>query len=86
MGYYAFSTDEEERQKELENLKIAHEATLRKRAQNDNVKAKRKADQDSRLAKIRERKGLAPVDTKQSEDDIGVFEYSVRRSVFAIVS
>ncbi|OQV21559.1 putative Coiled-coil domain-containing protein 174 [Hypsibius exemplaris] len=58
VGYFKFSKEEEKRNEELEELKRLHQQTLTLRSQKDQVKAKRKAASEARLAKVRERKIL----------------------------
>lgn len=56
VGYYQFSTNEEERQEQMKALDKLREQTLEQRVRAQKLKDKRKAALDARLAKVRERK------------------------------
>ncbi|KAM7446695.1 hypothetical protein ABFA07_005047 [Porites harrisoni] len=56
VGYYQFSTIEEERQEQMKTLDKLREQTMEQRLRAQKLKDKRKAALDARLAKVRERK------------------------------
>lgn len=56
MGYYQFSKNEEDRQKEIEKLDKLREETKVGRAAKERLKEKRKALLASRLEKVRQRR------------------------------
>ncbi|KAJ7337822.1 hypothetical protein OS493_007980 [Desmophyllum pertusum] len=56
VGYYQFSTSEEERQEQMKTLDKLREQTMEQRVRTQKLKDKRKAALDARLAKVRERK------------------------------
>ena len=70
-GYFRFSTDEEARAKEMEDLSSLRENTIVQKERRDKLKDRRKAALELRLAKIKKRKGLAPDPTTPLESDAG---------------
>ncbi|XP_020617786.1 coiled-coil domain-containing protein 174-like isoform X1 [Orbicella faveolata] len=56
VGYYQFSTSEEQRQEQMKTLDKLREQTMEQRVRTQKLKDKRKAALDARLAKVRERK------------------------------
>lgn len=56
VGYYQFSTNEEERQQQMKTLDKLRDQTMEQRVRTQKLKDKRKAALDARLAKVRERK------------------------------
>jgi len=56
VGYYQFSTTEEQRQEQMKTLDKLREQTMEQRVRTQKLKDKRKAALDARLAKVRERK------------------------------
>eukprot|EP00038_Savillea_parva_P010397 m.189999 g.189999 ORF g.189999 m.189999 type:complete len:368 (+) comp17921_c0_seq1:244-1347(+) len=71
-GYYNFSTDEEQRAKQMEELNTIRDQTAEQRRRREAVKKRRQTAQAARVAKIRKRKGLPPLDSTQdaaAEDD-----------------
>ncbi|KAG6461668.1 hypothetical protein O3G_MSEX012772 [Manduca sexta] len=70
VGYYAFSTDETERQAQMEELKKQREETLRKQKEAEEIRKERDALMAARVAAARQRQrarqGLPPLpDTEQ---------------------
>lgn len=57
-GYYAFSKDEEERKKQLEELQNMRKETISIQQRKDDLKRKRKAALQERLKKVKQRKAL----------------------------
>ena len=55
-GYYAFSKDEEERKKQMEDLKNMREETNKVHKKREILRHKRKAALDARLMKVKQRK------------------------------
>lgn len=80
VGYFKFSTDEAVRQEQLAQLDKLREQTITQRAQKEQLKAKRKALLDARLAKVRERKKLKSDEKEQSneDEDMAAFEESLK--------
>ncbi|XP_029193544.2 coiled-coil domain-containing protein 174-like [Acropora millepora] len=68
VGYYQFSTNEEERQEQMKALDKLREQTLEQRVRAQKLKEKRKAALDARLAKVRERK----LKKLKASDDLSV--------------
>ncbi|XP_038078741.1 coiled-coil domain-containing protein 174-like [Patiria miniata] len=58
VGYFDFSKDETERQKQMEMLKHLRDETLDQRTKSQQLKAKRKAALQARLEKVKQRKRL----------------------------
>ncbi|XP_022082105.1 coiled-coil domain-containing protein 174-like isoform X2 [Acanthaster planci] len=58
VGYFDFSKDESERQKQMEMLKHLRDETLDQRSKSEQLKAKRKAALKARLEKVKQRKRL----------------------------
>ncbi|XP_035686450.1 coiled-coil domain-containing protein 174-like isoform X5 [Branchiostoma floridae] len=56
VGYYAFSKEETERQKQMETLSMLREETQDQRVKREKLKEKRKAALQARLAKVKQRK------------------------------
>ncbi|XP_078698202.1 coiled-coil domain-containing protein 174-like isoform X2 [Branchiostoma floridae x Branchiostoma belcheri] len=56
VGYYAFSKEETERQKQMETLSMLREETQDQRLKREKLKEKRKAALQARLAKVKQRK------------------------------
>ncbi|TRY55009.1 hypothetical protein DNTS_020750 [Danionella cerebrum] len=56
VGYYAFSQDEEQRMKQRQTLDMLRDQTTEQRTKREQLKEKRKALLDARLAKVRMRK------------------------------
>ncbi|CAG8519433.1 13860_t:CDS:2 [Acaulospora morrowiae] len=61
VGFYRFSKDEEERQKQMRELKEMRLETEMKRAGHQSIKNKRKAQLDARIAMIRSKRQKNPV-------------------------
>ncbi|KAM9483032.1 coiled-coil domain-containing protein 174 [Clarias gariepinus] len=68
VGYYAFSHEEAQRKKQRETLDMLRDQTAEQRTKRENLKEKRKALLEARLAKVRMRKG------KKSKMDPGAEE------------
>ncbi|KAM6214489.1 coiled-coil domain-containing protein 174 [Rhynchocyon petersi] len=56
VGYFAFAQDKELRNKQMKTLEMLREQTTDQRAKRENIKEKRKAVLDARLAKLRQKK------------------------------
>ncbi|XP_036593374.1 coiled-coil domain-containing protein 174 [Trichosurus vulpecula] len=56
VGYFAFARDKTLRNKQMETLEMLREQTTDQRTRRENIKEKRKALLDARLAKLRQRK------------------------------
>ncbi|KAJ7999161.1 hypothetical protein DPEC_G00212530 [Dallia pectoralis] len=56
VGYFAFSQDQEQRRKQRETLDMLRDQTTGQRSKREQLKEKRKAMLDARLAKVRQRK------------------------------
>ncbi|XP_044512804.1 coiled-coil domain-containing protein 174 [Gracilinanus agilis] len=56
VGYFAFARDKTMRNKQMETLEMLREQTTDQRTRRENIKEKRKALLDARLAKLRQRK------------------------------
>lgn len=56
VGFYQFSKDEEERQREMEKLKTIRESTKANREAKEKLKEKRKGQLAARLEKVRQRR------------------------------
>ncbi|XP_035686447.1 coiled-coil domain-containing protein 174-like isoform X2 [Branchiostoma floridae] len=56
VGYYAFSKEETERQKQMETLSMLREETQDQRVKREKLKEKRRAALQARLAKVKQRK------------------------------
>lgn len=70
VAYYAFSQDEETRNKQLEMLKNMSKETELRKQEKQKIKEKRKQIMKSRLAKVAARKGIAmPVEEEDSDSD-----------------
>lgn len=60
-SYFQFSSDQEQRAKQMETLQTLRDETMVQRSRRERLKERRKAANEARLAKIRKRKGLAAV-------------------------
>lgn len=58
VGYFSFSTEEEERQAQMENLNQLREQTIKQRSARERLKEKRKAILKARLNKVKKRKNI----------------------------
>lgn len=84
-GYYAFSKDEEERQKQLEELQTMRKQTISIQQRKDQLQLKRKAALQERLKKVKQRKAresglpleLDEPDSEPSLDNTNVHEDSI---------
>ncbi|XP_019850109.1 PREDICTED: coiled-coil domain-containing protein 174-like [Amphimedon queenslandica] len=56
VGYYSFSVEEEKRQAQLKTLNQLRDDTIDKRAKREQLKAKRQAILEAKLARVRQRK------------------------------
>ncbi|XP_016065366.1 PREDICTED: coiled-coil domain-containing protein 174 [Miniopterus natalensis] len=63
VGYFAFARDKELRNKQMKTLEMLREQTTDQRTKRENIKEKRKAILEARLAKLRQKK------MKKSKDD-----------------
>lgn len=76
VGYFAFSKDEQSRQKQRETLNMLRDQTEDQRVKRERLKAKRKAMLDARLAKLRQRKmknvteGEEPEAAQEAQDEV----------------
>ncbi|XP_022251431.1 coiled-coil domain-containing protein 174-like isoform X2 [Limulus polyphemus] len=68
VGYFSFSTEEGERQKQMETLKSLREQTVKQRTVRDKMKQKRQSLLEARLAKVRQRKNLKINDVYDDEN------------------
>ncbi|XP_067121791.1 coiled-coil domain-containing protein 174-like [Centruroides vittatus] len=69
VGYYSFSTEEEERKAQLENLNQLREQTVKQRSARDRLKEKRKAILKARLDKVKKRKNIEVEESDESISD-----------------
>ncbi|XP_055338684.1 coiled-coil domain-containing protein 174-like [Paramacrobiotus metropolitanus] len=74
IGYFKFSTDPTTREEEFNKLQKLRQQTNEQRAHNAQLKAKRKALADARLAKIREKKNIKAVPEESRDEDLEEFE------------
>ncbi|XP_072037113.1 coiled-coil domain-containing protein 174-like [Amphiura filiformis] len=58
VGYFDFSKDETQRQEQMESLQMLRDETVDQRARREQLKAKRKAAMQARLAKVKQRNKL----------------------------
>ncbi|XP_017142437.1 coiled-coil domain-containing protein 174 [Drosophila miranda] len=74
VGYYAFSTDEEERAKQQRELEEARKATTEEQARRDELRAKRDSMVAGRVLaaknRIRARNGLSPISKEDYEREL----------------
>ncbi|XP_003409786.1 coiled-coil domain-containing protein 174 [Loxodonta africana] len=68
VGYFAFARDKELRNKQMKTLEMLREQTTDQRTKRENIKEKRKAILEARLAKLRQKK------MKKSKEDGAVEE------------
>lgn len=68
VGYFSFSMDEGERQKQMETLNSLREQTVKQRAVRDKMKQKRQSLLEARLAKVRQRRNLKMDNVYVNED------------------
>uniref|UniRef100_A0AAY5EKG7 CCDC174 alpha/beta GRSR domain-containing protein n=1 Tax=Electrophorus electricus TaxID=8005 RepID=A0AAY5EKG7_ELEEL len=79
VGYFAFSQDEEHRQKQRETLDMLRDQTTVQRSKREQLKEKRKSLLEARLAKVRMRKikksklepGAEEEEVQEDEDKVG---------------
>ncbi|XP_023233696.1 coiled-coil domain-containing protein 174-like [Centruroides sculpturatus] len=69
VGYYSFSTEEEERKAQLENLNQLREQTVKQRSARERLKEKRKAILKARLDKVKKRKNIEVEESNESMSD-----------------
>ncbi|XP_075406191.1 coiled-coil domain-containing protein 174 [Tenrec ecaudatus] len=60
VGYFAFDRDKELRHKQMKTLEMLREQTTDQRTKRENIKERRKAVLEARLAKLRQKKRKAP--------------------------
>nr|XP_033781849.1 coiled-coil domain-containing protein 174 isoform X2 [Geotrypetes seraphini] len=69
VGYFAFSREQELRGKQMETLEMLRDQTVDQRVKSENLKKKRKAMLEARLAKVRQRKFKKPKGDGAEEDE-----------------
>ncbi|XP_051563498.1 coiled-coil domain-containing protein 174-like isoform X2 [Myxocyprinus asiaticus] len=74
VGYFAFSHDEEQRRKQRETLDMLRDQTTEQRSKREQLKDKRKALLEARLAKVRMRKMKKSKLEPGAEDDAPVVD------------
>eukprot|EP00731_Ephydatia_muelleri_P032953 Em0024g497a len=93
VGYFAFSGDEEKRGEQMNLLNKLRDQTLDQRQKREQMKERRKAAMDARLAKVRQRKlkqeeggggegeagGVADLDVEKKQEDIIALELQKMR-------
>lgn len=83
VGYFAFARDKELRNKQMKTLEMLREQTTDQRIKRENIKEKRKAMLEARLAKLRQKKLKKSKDGTEEESraDGDVIEPSEPKSV-----
>ncbi|ELK16665.1 coiled-coil domain-containing protein 174 [Pteropus alecto] len=71
VGYFAFARDKELRNKQMKTLEMLREQTTDQRTKRENVKEKRKAMLEARLAKLRQKKMKTKDDGAEEENRDG---------------
>ncbi|XP_074054576.1 coiled-coil domain-containing protein 174 [Macrotis lagotis] len=69
VGYFAFARDKTLRNKQMETLEMLREQTTDQRTRRENIKEKRKALLDARLAKLKQRKMQKGKDNRPEEQN-----------------
>ncbi|XP_007948790.1 coiled-coil domain-containing protein 174 [Orycteropus afer afer] len=76
VGYFAFARDKELRNKQMKTLEMLREQTTDQRTKRENIKEKRKAMLEARLAKLRQKKmKKSKEDGTEKEDGDDVIEH-----------
>ncbi|ELW46967.1 coiled-coil domain-containing protein 174 [Tupaia chinensis] len=71
VGYFAFAQDKELRNKQMKTLEMLREQTTDQRTKRENIKEKRKAMLEARLAKLRQKKMKKSKEDGAEDDDKG---------------
>ncbi|MBV98520.1 coiled-coil domain-containing protein, partial [Eschrichtius robustus] len=80
VGYFAFARDKELRDKQMKTLEMLREQTTDQRTKRENIKEKRKAMLEARLAKLRQKKmKKSKEDGAEEEDRDFSFGYWLKR-------
>ncbi|XP_076972548.1 coiled-coil domain-containing protein 174 [Tamandua tetradactyla] len=69
VGYFAFARDKELRNKQMKTLEMLREQTTDQRTKRENIKEKRKAMLEARLAKLRQKKMKKSKDGAEEENE-----------------
>nr|XP_020031277.1 coiled-coil domain-containing protein 174 isoform X1 [Castor canadensis] len=70
VGYFAFARDKELRNKQMKTLEMLREQTTDQRTKRENIKEKRKAMLEARLAKLRQKKMKKSKDGTEEESGV----------------
>ncbi|KAF0873430.1 CC174 protein, partial [Crocuta crocuta] len=76
VGYFAFARDKELRNKQMKTLEMLREQTTDQRTKRENIKEKRKAVLEARLAKLRQKKMKKSKEDGAEEENKDVIESS----------
>lgn len=71
VGYFAFARDQELRSKQMKTLEMLRDQTTDQRTKRENIKEKRKAMLEARLAKLRQKKMKKSKEDGTEEEDTG---------------
>lgn len=71
VGYFAFARDKELRNKQMKTLEMLREQTTDQRTKRENIKEKRKAMLEARLAKLRQKKMKKSKEDGTEENRVG---------------